>query len=167
MSPNELASFFENSMNLNYSDILPISETITNFSVVSLVSSSLLRYYGAVKPYKGSSLFSFLCLTMGFNFFLFMFVLSIFKGFAIEVSAFIFHYSLIALLFIYLVISRFVERKIVEFYTKRGLVLKKHTRLPIVSYLFVFLCIAVHCTLAAELILAVAFNFSLDRSQFG
>jgi len=162
---DELTTFFQNIIKIDFAEALALSETIKNISIASLVLSCVLRYYGAIKPHKGARLMSFLSLVMGFDFFLLMFIINIAKGFAIEANPFTLPYSLIALVIIYLAIGKYVEGKIVNFYAKRGFVLKKYAKLPIVSYLFAILSFALYITLAIQFILAIYAKLLLDTLQ--
>jgi len=162
---NGLTSFFQSVIKLSYTDSLQLSETIKNISIAFLISSSVLRYYGAIRPHKGARLSSFLCLIMGLDFFLILFVVNALKGFSIEVFPFTLPFSLIALLFIYLAMGKFIERRIIKFYAERGLVLKKYTKISFVSYLFADLSFALYCMLATQMVLATYFNLFLSQLQ--
>lgn len=162
---DELAIFFQIITNLSYADALGLSETIRNISIACLALSCVLRYYGAIKPHKGARLQSFLSLVMGFDFFLFMFIVNIAKGFALKINPFTLPYSLLALAIIYLVTGKFVERNIVKFYAEKGFVLKKYTKLPIVSYLFAMLSLALSVAIVTQFVLFIFFNSLITTSQ--
>lgn len=160
----ELSSLFQSVFRLDYTIASDLSESIRNISIVCLLSSIFLRYYGAVKPHKGARLWSFLCLLASFDFFLLFFLPKLTYGLAFEVRAIAFPLSHVALFIMYILMGRFVESKIILFYAKRGFVLKRYAK-PIVSFLFAVLSGCIYTTLAVQLTALIVFNTSLSQTQ--
>jgi len=160
----DLASFFQNVIKLENTVAWNLSETIRNTTIVSLLLSILLRYYGAVKPHKGARLWSFLCLIISLDFFLLTFLPTLTLNLAVEVRAVAFPLSHIALFFIYTLLGKFVESRIILFYARRGFVLKRYAK-PIVSFLFASLSACVYMTSVVQLLALIFFNVSLNEVQ--
>lgn len=162
----DLASFFQNVIGIKNTTAWSLSETIRNATIVSLLLSILLRYYGAVKPHKGARLLSFLCLIVSLDSFLFAFLPTLTLNLAVEVRTLAFPLSHIALFFIYFLLGRFVESRLISFYAKRGFVLKRYAK-PIVSFLFACLSACLYTALIVQLLAIVYFNTVFNEVQMG
>ena len=148
----ELATLFEYLWKLPIETALSMAEQIRNFGIVSLVSASILRYYGAVKPHKGARLASFECLIGSFNFFLFIFVPRLLSNVLVIFELLSFQLALFGLFLVYLTMGLFVEGKILRFYKEKKLIPKKYTE-PFVSLLFSFMVFGTMVALAVGVIL--------------
>jgi hypothetical protein len=95
----ELQSFFQTVFQFNETTALNISLGIRNIFIVSLLLSVFSRYYGAIKPHKGSRLISLLCLLFALDVFLANFVPALTYNLSVEIKAIAFPYSYIALFF--------------------------------------------------------------------
>ena len=159
----ELTSLFQTAFGLCYVNAFDLSESVRNTSVVCLPLSIFLRYYGAVKPHKGARLLSFLCVVVALDFFLLGFLPRLTFGFSIEIRAIAFPLSFFALFVIYFLIG-ILEKRVISFYAKRGIVSKKYAE-PIVSFLFAMFSACFYVASVIQLVLPVFFNVILDEAQ--
>jgi len=115
---------------------------LKNAFVVLLLLSVVFRYYAAVKLGKGHRLWSILFLFVAFDLFVWNLAFALGNplvpppGYTVESAFFSLSVTYIVLLVIYLLIGKFAESRILGFYAKRELILKKYVR-PIASAFFI------------------------------
>ncbi len=162
----DMTYLFHNILMVDYNLAVALSESIKNISIVFLISSAILRYYGAVKPHKGARLWSFLCLLASFDFFLlFLLPRLTLNEVLVRVRFWAFPLSHVLLFFIYLFMGKFIERRMISFYAKRGFVLKRYSK-PLVSFLFAVISVSLYSSLILQAFLYVYFGITLVGIQY-
>lgn len=156
----ESTSLLQTVFLFDYTTALNIATTFRNSSVLLLLSSMLLRYYGAIKPHKGARLWSILCLLFSFDLFLFSLLPALTNNISIEMKPIAIPLTYFVLFVIYWVMGKYVEPSIISFYAERGFVHKRYSE-PIVSFLFMCLCATIYFTIAIQVTSSFAFRHQL------
>jgi len=122
-----------------------LAQTIKQAVVLSLVASTAARYYGAivgrVRPSKTARALSIKVLFLGWDGFLFSFVISFFLTFQFFGFMSLFAAAVVAL--VVFIGMAYAERKILSFYASRYLIFKKDIT-PFVSNLFQLLALSLY-----------------------
>jgi hypothetical protein len=160
----ELTSLFQNVFLFDPTTALDVATVIRNTSILFLLASIGLRYYGAIKPHKGARLWSILCLLFAFDVFLLNVVPAFTLNISVEMKPIIIPISYVILAIVYSIMGKFVEASVLSFYAKRGFVLKRYSK-PIVSILFVDLSTCIYFALAVQVISYFAFQHLLTQIE--
>lgn len=153
----ESIAFFQNIFQLNYAAASGIAEAMRNIFVLSLICSTALRYYGAVKPHRDARLWSIMFLLFSFDMFLMNFMQTLTINVFVKVDVIIIPFSYLFLMLLYVLMGKFLEPKLLRFYAKKDSISKRYVY-PIVSRLFVTLTAIVYCTIAVQVLALVVFR---------
>jgi len=151
----DLKQFFQDFSKLTPENSASIAQAIKSGSVVCLVASSAVRYYGIivgrVRPSKTARALSLEFLMLAWNAFLFSFVVSAVFNLQIIFGLMTIFVAAIAALIVFIGMT-WVERKVLSFYASRYFILKRDVT-PFASNAFQWLALSLYLAFVAIVIL--------------
>jgi len=161
----EVTSFFHNFTGFSLDLASSTAESVRYSGLLCLILASATRYYGAVSDPRTSKRFrlhSLLFLIMGWDFFLFIFVVNASLNVAWSLGPMSLPVASIILFFTYFLMI-FFERKAQNFYASRELIFKKDVD-PIVSKSFLALTMGFYIAFVVEYFAILrGMQFSAER----